>query len=105
VVGQANKDNSPFEFVDMSVKQPWISDWKNKCRTKIKGCDGVIGLITKNTPSADGELFELECAYEEGIPVMLMYVNQDRPGLPAFLAVKRVNLWSWVNLKAFIAKL
>jgi hypothetical protein len=41
LVGQAKNDNSPFEFVDMSVKQPWETDWESKCRARIKGCDGV----------------------------------------------------------------
>ena len=45
--GQARNKNSPFEFVDMSVKQPWDSKWKTNCRIRIKGCDGVISIITK----------------------------------------------------------
>tara|TARA_B100001989_G_C24539661_1_gene466737 strand:+ start:326 stop:697 length:372 start_codon:yes stop_codon:yes gene_type:complete len=105
LVGQSKNENSPFTFVDMSVKEPWKSEWKTKCRTKIKGCDGVIGLISKNTPAADGEIFELKCAYEEDVPVMLMYINDDRPVLPAFLKNKRINVWSWANIKAFISKL
>lgn len=39
LVGQAKSAKSPFEFVDMSVKQPWDSAWKTNCRTKIKGCE------------------------------------------------------------------
>lgn len=69
------------------------------------GCDGVIGLISKNTPNASGELFELECAYDEGIPVMLMYINDSRPILPSFLSSNRVNVWSWDNIKSFIKSL
>jgi len=49
LVGQARNDKSPFEFVDMSVKQPWDSEWKTKCRTKIKGCDGMITIVSKNS--------------------------------------------------------
>ncbi len=105
LVGQSKKEESPFEFVDMSVKEPWKSDWKDKCYSKIIGCDGVIGLISKNTPKASGELFELECAYDENVPVMLMYINDDRPALPSFLNSKRVNIWSWSNLKSFISNL
>lgn len=105
LVGQAKNENSPFEFVDMSVKEPWKTDWKERCRTKIMGCDGVIGLISKNTPNASGELFELECAYDEGIPVMLMYINDSRPTLPSFLSGNRVNVWSWDNIKTFIKSL
>jgi len=49
LVGQARNAASPFELVDMSVKEPWDSAWKTKCRTKIKGCDGVIALLSKKT--------------------------------------------------------
>ena len=28
LVGQARNEKSPFEFVDMSVKEPWDSAWK-----------------------------------------------------------------------------
>ena len=31
LVGQAKLDKSPFEFVDMSVTEPWDTDWKTKC--------------------------------------------------------------------------
>jgi hypothetical protein len=105
LVAQSKLEKSPFEFIDMSVKEPWKSDWKDKCRTKIKGCHGVIGLISNNTPDASGELFELECSYEEDIPVMLMYINNDRPVLPSFLSNRRINIWGWDNLKSFITKL
>lgn len=36
LVGQAKNKRSTFEFVDMSVKQPWDSSWKTNCRTKNK---------------------------------------------------------------------
>lgn len=106
LVGQSRKENSPFEFIDMSVKEPWLSDWKARCRTKIKGCDGVIALISKNTASASGEIFEIECSYEENIPVMLMYINNDRStNLPRIIQGKRINIWSWSSITSFINKL
>ena len=47
LVDQARNHRSPFEFIDMSVKNPWPeSIWKERCRTKIKGCDGVIVLLS-----------------------------------------------------------
>lgn len=105
LVGQAKNDASPFEFVDMSVKKAWETDWETKCRSKIKGCDGMIALISKNTPNASGEIFEIRCGYEEKVPVMLMYINNDRPTLPSLLSGKLVNTWSWDNIKSFINKL
>jgi len=102
LVGQAKLDKSPFEFVDLSVKQPWDANWKTQCRARVKGCDGVVGLILKNTAKADGQLWELECAYDEKVPVMLMWIDEERPSLPALLKDKRINVWSWPNLKSFI---
>lgn len=102
LVAQAKNDRSPFEFIDMSVKTPWESEWKTKCRSRVKGCDGIVALISRNTANASGQLWEIQCAYEEGIPVMLMWISDDRPTLPASLSGKRINTWSWDNLKTFI---
>lgn len=105
LVGQAKLDKSPFEFVDMSVKQPWDTNWKTNCRARVKSCDGVVGLISKNTAKADGQLWEIGCAYDERIPIMLMWISDERPSLPALLRDKRINVWSWPNLKSFIEKI
>jgi hypothetical protein len=105
VVGQSRNSDSPFEFVDMSVKEPWETDWKENCRTKIKGCDGMISLVSGSTQNASGQIFEIRCAYEERVPVMLMYINDDRPRLPELLSNRLVNKWSWDNLKSFINRL
>lgn len=106
LIGQGRNNKTPFEFVDMSVKEPWDSAWKTNCRTKIKGCDGVIGIITSNTPKATGQLWELQCAYEEEVPVLLIYGNGDRPSnLPDPVKGRRINLWTWDNISAFLDKL
>ena len=68
--GQAKNKNVPYDFVDMSVKEPWDTQWKTNCRTKIKGCDGFIALISKNTKKATGQLWEINCAKEEKIPIL-----------------------------------
>ena len=47
LVGQAKNERSPFEFIDMSVKQPWDENWKANCRSRIRGCDGVIALVSR----------------------------------------------------------
>jgi hypothetical protein len=107
LVGQGRNEKTPFSFVDMSVKEPWDSAWKTKCRTKIKGCDGVIGIITKNTPKATGQLWEIQCADEEGVPVLLIYgYSNDRPTiLPAPVNGRRILTWSWPNIEAFLDRL
>jgi hypothetical protein len=105
LVYQAGLDHSPFEFTDMSVQEPFDEKWKTNCRARIKGCHGCVALISKNTAKADGELWEIQCAYDEKIPTMLMWINDERPSLPASLSGKRINIWSWDNLKTFIGNL
>lgn len=104
LVGQARNENSPFVFIDMSVKQPWSEEWKRQCRTKIKGCDGVIALVSNNTAAATGQLWEIKCAKEEGVPVRGIYITTaNRPSsLPAEFTGVRVVDWTWANIAAFI---
>jgi len=107
LVGQAKNKNSPFVFTDMSVKKPWDSAWKTNCRTKIKGCDGMIIIVTKNTKNADGQLWEINCAKDESVPRRGIYGSTDnRPAtLPNELNGVRVVSWTWDNIKNWIDSL
>lgn len=105
--GQARNQNSPFEFVDMSVKEPWDSKWKTNCRIRIKGCDGVISIITRNTKNADGQIWEMKCAQEEGIPIIGIYGNDDHSGvsIPTECGYIKLVDWTWSNISSWIDKL
>lgn len=102
-VGQARHDKVPYDLVDMSVKEPWSSEWKTRCRTKIKGCDGVVVLISKNLKKADGALWEIKCAKEEGIPILGVYMTGcnilDSPD--EMNGIKKVT-WTWANIADFV---
>jgi len=102
-VGQSRNQNVPYEIVDMSVKEPWSSQWKTNCRTKIKGCDGVIVLISKNLKTAEGALWEIKCAKEERIPIMGVYMAGcsilDSP--EEMSRIKKVT-WTWENIADFV---
>ncbi|NJM73956.1 MAG: hypothetical protein HC862_29770 [Scytonema sp. RU_4_4] len=103
LVGQARGERSPFEFMDMSVKQPWDNAWKTNCRRKIKGCDGVIALLSKKTWNADGARWEMKCAAEEGIPLIGVHIYKDDKGaIPPELAGHKVIEWTWVGIASFI---
>jgi hypothetical protein len=103
LVGQARNENSPFEFVDMSVKEPWSDSWKTRCRIKIKGCDGVIALIGKNTTDADGACWEMSCAAAESIPMIGVHINKNDKGtVPPELSGYRVIEWTWRGISSFI---
>jgi nucleoside 2-deoxyribosyltransferase len=102
--GQAKHPDTPFEFVDMSVKEPWDEKWKTNCRSRIKGCDGVIVLVTKNTAKAAGAMWEIQCAKDEGKPVLGIYCTTDDRPSSSPGGIKVVN-WTWDNVKSFIDSL
>jgi hypothetical protein len=106
LVGQARHEDSPFEFVDMSVKEPWDEQWKTRCRTKIKGCDGVIALLSRKTMQADGARWEMKCAKQENVPMIGVHIYKDAKGeVPPELNGKKVIEWSWAGIAAFINSL
>ena len=107
LVGQGRNDKTPFDFIDMSVKEPWDEKWKTNCRTRIKGCHGLIALITKNTAKAEGQLWEIQCARDEKIRLVGMYPKkEDRPtSLPAVLNGVKIIEWDWSDINAFIDSL
>ena len=106
LVGQARNEKCPFEFVDMSVKEPWDEQWKTKCRTKIKGCDGAIALLSKKTMNADGARWEMKCAREEGKKVLGVHIYKDDKGaVPPELNGCKVIEWTWDGIAAFINSL
>lgn len=101
--GQAKNGNSPFDFIDMSVKEPFDEKWKTQCRTRIKGCDGLIALLSKKTWNADGARWEMKCAVEEGIPVLGVHIHKDDKGaIPPELKGQKVIEWTWDGIKKFL---
>jgi len=106
LIGQAKNERSPFSFVDMSVKEPWDTQWKTNCRTKIRGCDGMIALLSKNTWNADGAKWEMNCANEEDVPLIGVHIHSDNKGaIPTELSGKKVIEWSWDGIKRFLDSL
>lgn len=106
LVGQAKNAKSTFSFVDMSVKQPWDSQWKTNCRSKIKGCDGLIAIVTSRSINADGQRWEIKCANEEGVPVIGIHAQKSVHGVvPSELTGKKVIDWTWDGIKTFLDSL
>lgn len=106
LVFQANQKRTPFDFVDMSVKEPWNAEWKTRCRSRIKGCDGMIVMISDNTYNASGARWEIRCAYEESVPVLPLYIHdQGVKKIPLELEGKRIRHWTWDSVKSFLDSL
>lgn len=100
--GQSLNTKSPFEYIDMSVKEPYATAWKEKVRTRIKRSDGVIALVSKNSLSSSGEKWEIGCAREEGKKVLGIWAySDDRTNLPGVRTVS----WTWSYIEDFIDSL
>ena len=103
--GQRIHPNTPFEFTDMSVKEPYSSEWKEKVCTRVRRSDGVIALISSNTPSATGELWEIKCAFEEGKPLLGIWIEDGYRTKPTEMGSAPCKTWGWDNVADFIDSL
>lgn len=100
--GQSLHPRSPYEFIDMSVKEPYDSGWKEKVRTRIRRSHGVIVLVSKNSLTSDGQAWEIQCAKEEGKQICGIWAyKDDRTVLAGVSAVA----WSDDNIAGFIDSL
>jgi hypothetical protein len=104
LVGQAKNDDSPFEITDMSIKEAISKDWKDKARTRIKGCDVVIVICGEKTNTATGVSAELEIAQEEKVPYFLLCGRANKTCVKpkAAKASDKLYNWTWDNLKVLI---
>lgn len=100
--GQSLHTNSPFEYVDMSVKEPYDTNWKERVRTRIRRSDGVIALVSKNSLDSSGQKWEIACAKEEGKRLKGIWAyTDDRTNLVGVNTV----VWTWEAITNFIDSL
>lgn len=97
--GQTFHPRAPYEFIDMSVKEPYDKEWKERVRTRIRRSHGVIVLVSKNSLDSSGQKWEIECAKEEKKPIRGIWAySTDRTqiaGVPTYA-------WSDQNINDFI---
>ena len=97
--GQSLNTKSPFEYVDMSVKEAYSSEWKERVRTRIRRSDGVIALVSKSSLTSSGQKWEIACAREEKKRVLGIWAyTDDRTNLEGV----RTVVWTWDAIKDFI---
>ena len=88
LVGQSLNTSTPFEFIDMSVKEPYDEAWKDRVRTRIRRSDGVIALVSANSLKSSGQKWEIGCAKEEDKNVLGIWAyKDDRASLTGVTAV------------------
>lgn len=100
--GQSLLTDSPFEYIDMSVKDAYDKDWKDRVRTRIRRSDGVIALVSSSSLTSSGQKWEIACAREENVPILGIWAyTNDRTNL---VGVRTVT-WTWDAIKTFINSL
>ncbi len=100
--GQSLHPRAPFEFIDMSVKEAYDNAWKERVRTRIRRSDGVIALVSRNSLTSTGQMWEITCAKEEKKPIRGIWAyTDDRTNLVGVNTVE----WNDANISNFIDSL
>lgn len=104
LVAQSKLEDSPFEIIDMSIKEAIDENWKKYARQRIKGCDCVIVLCGEYTASAKGVSAEVTIAQEESVPYFLLCGRKNKTIEKPLSAKKddRVYKWTWENIKLLL---
>ena len=100
--GQALNTKSPFEYIDMSVKDAYDSDWKSRVKTRIRRSDGAIVLVSKNSLTSSGQKWEIQCAKEENVKILGIWAyTTDRTEVAGITT----RVWKWDTIATFIDSL
>jgi len=100
--GQSLSTHSTFEYVDMSVKEAYDTNWKDRVRTRILRSDGVIVLVSKNSLSSSGQKWEIQCARDEKKKILGIHIYKDDN--TNIVGVNTVA-WTWPAITTFIDSL
>lgn len=102
IKGQSLNTKSPLEYTDMSVKDEYEKDWKDRVRTRIRRSDGVLAVVSKNSLKLTGQKWEIQCALEEKKPLRgIRASKEDRTELSGVFTMD----WTWPNIAAWIDSL
>lgn len=105
LAGQADLPDTPFDFIDKSLKEPLTGDWRAKIRGRISRTDFTIVVCGEWTHTATGVADELAITRELRNPYFLLAgrANKSCYKPTSALPADKVYTWSWPNLKALIA--
>jgi hypothetical protein len=104
LAGQAKLQDSPFDFIDASIKEPLTGDWKEKVRRRMANIDLVIVLCGEYTHTASGVSAEVTIVQEKNMPYFLLAAYSDKHCTKPTSAKTedKTYKWTWDNLKALI---
>ena len=104
-VAQAKLTDTPFEIVDMSIKQELSGDWKEKVRQKIKKVEQVVVICGEYTDTATGVSAEINIAKEEDKPYFLLAGRKDKTCKKPKATDERDKIynWTWENVRILLS--
>ncbi len=106
LIGQAKNPGSPIDIIDWSLRESFDYKWKTQCKERIKRSSVVIQLVGRNTYKAEGAMWEVQCAINEGIPVFGVYIDKNNKGtIPPPLKGFPVIEWTWSGIAQMVNKL
>ena len=105
LAGQAKNPDTPFEIVDMSIKEAIDENWKVHARRRIKRCDSVCVICGEKTHTAAGVSAEVKIAQEENVPYFLLWGRAGKTCTKPKAATSSDTIysWTWDNLKSLFA--
>ena len=100
LVGQARYNNSPFNFSNWSVKEPFTGDWKKKVRDRIALTSLTVVICGYHTHTAGGVSTELEISRELRKPYFLLAGHRDGKCTKPRAAYQndKIYPWTWKNI-------
>ena len=102
LIGQAKQQDSPFSVTDSSLKEREPeSDWRDKARQAIEGCDVFVTLLSENTHNAPGVLEEIEIA--RSLKKRRFQLRPQGHKWSEMPGGGELVVWTWPNLQRALA--
>ena len=106
LAAQARRSDSPFAFIDLSVKHSIDGRWQNEARKRIRNSDLVVVICGQHTHQAAGVSAELSITREEGKPYFLLHGRRGktctRPNNES--RDQPIHPWKWTALRKLFDK-
>jgi len=99
LIAESKRRDSPSSINDLSLREK-VSDWQQKARTAIQGCDAFVVLLGDNAHQASGVRREVRMARQIG-KRRFQFRKQGHSPKP-LEGAGEVVAWKWKNLKKYL---
>ena len=105
LVAQAKDRDSPFNFNDCSIREPFDERWRQRVRTIIRKADLVIFICGEHTHDAKGVSAEMSITHEENKPYFLLKGRRKKTCKKpkGSRSSDEIHKWKWPKLEELIS--